>query len=174
MGTQSKDHEDHLSDRLVHAYERMLERAKQTLHGAAEGSVLHHTLEVSKEKAVELGELTREEAEKVGEYVLRDLHNAAQYLADEERELADWARLDLLLIETDLLNRFSLLVDRTKVELEKIRLDAAAFGEWHTGEVTGIGTLQCIQCAETIHFHKVSRIPPCPKCHSTVFRRVID
>ncbi len=174
MGTQSEDHENHLSDRLVHAYERMLERAKQTLRGSAEGSVLQHALEAAKEKAVELGELTREEAEKVGEYVLRDLHDAARYLADEERELADWARLDLLLIEADLLNRFSLLVDQTKVELEKLRLDAAAFGEWHTGEITGIGTLQCIQCGETIHFHKVSRIPPCPKCHGTVFRRVID
>jgi hypothetical protein len=174
MGTQSRDQEDHLSDRLVHAYERMLERARQTLHAAPEGSVVLHALEVAKEKAVELGELTREEAEKVGDYVLRDLHDAAHYIADEERELGDWARLDLLLIETDLLNRFSLLVDQTKVELEKLRLDAAAFGQWHTGEVTGIGTLQCIQCGETIHFHEVSRIPPCPKCHGTVFRRVID
>ncbi|MDH5595020.1 MAG: zinc ribbon-containing protein, partial [Gammaproteobacteria bacterium] len=45
-------------------------------------------------------------------------------------------------------------------------------GEWHTGEVVGVGTLRCKACGELLHFHATGHIPPCPKCQKTVFNRV--
>lgn len=166
------DHDTGFPHRLVSAYEHMLARSKQSLSGQA--TPLRQAIDRAKDTAVELGELTREEAEKVGDYVLRDLEDAARFVNQQETELGDWLRLDILLIETDLLNRFSLLVDRTRAELDKLALDAAVYGEWHSGEVTGPGTLQCIDCGERLHFSKVSHIPPCPKCHGSRYRRAID
>jgi hypothetical protein len=43
--------------------------------------------------------------------------------------------------------------------------------QFHTGEVTSLGTLTCKGCQAEMHFKGTSRIPPCPKCHQTVFRK---
>lgn len=174
MANEFNDKRPAPPEHLVSAYERMLDRTKQALYEAGEkaGPLVEKALAIAKQKAFELGELTREEAETVSDYVVRDIHDAANYIVEQERELSDWARLDLLLVETKLLDMFSTVVDQTKLELDQWAKTAQLFGEWNTGEITGIGTLECVQCGQTIHFHKISHIPPCPKCHGTLFRRI--
>ena len=49
--------------------------------------------------------------------------------------------------------------------------EQAELAGYHTGEITGPGTLVCDNCGEELHFHKPSRIPPCPKCKGTSFHR---
>lgn len=172
--------DNHTSEKLVHAYNRMMERVKAALEHAEHDTLptVQQHIESAKKKAVELGELTREEAEKIGAYVKRDLHDAADYLTTTGRELATWFRFDLKLIEQRVLDAFAGMVDRTRLELDKLGLrakeaDAAeTTNTWHTGEVTGVGTLSCTACGQPIHFHATGRIPPCPKCHTTTFRRV--
>ena len=169
--TSQSNHEKH-----IHAYNRMLERAREFLDQAGEGlkPKLQEAVEAAIEKTSELGELTREEAEKIGEYLKRDLESAAGYLAsDEAKELKDWLRMDLDLIEARILDALSLLVDPTEVELA-MWAEQARLAEWHTGEITGPGTLVCVNCGEELHFHKTGHIPPCPKCKGTVFRRKLD
>jgi len=161
-------------DRLIHAYDRMLQRTEHTLAMAAAHSelVLSRALDMARDKALGLGELTREEADKVHDFVTRDLYAAGQHLAMEERDIADWLRLSLLAIEKELLNRFSGLAQTAKFELKHLEKARRRFDEWHTGEVTTIGTLRCRHCGEVIHFERTARIPPCPKCHTSVFERV--
>ncbi len=43
--------------------------------------------------------------------------------------------------------------------------------EFKTGEVTSFGTLTCKSCGSEMRIKAAGRIPPCPKCHKTVFRR---
>ena len=95
-----------------------------------------------------------------------------RYLAEEERELADWLRLSLLLIEKTLLRRFSTLAEAAKLELRHLDKGRQRVTEWHTGEITSIGTLRCRACGELVHFERTGRIPPCPKCHATAYERV--
>jgi predicted Zn-ribbon and HTH transcriptional regulator len=108
----------------------------------------------------------------VHDFVTRDLYAAGRHLAMEERDIADWLRLDLLAIEKELLNRFSGLAQAAKFELKHLEKARKRFDEWHTGEVTTIGTLRCRHCGEHVHFERTARIPPCPKCHTSVFERV--
>ncbi|MES9926605.1 MAG: hypothetical protein ABW158_00685, partial [Candidatus Thiodiazotropha sp. 6PDIVS] len=42
---------------------------------------------------------------------------------------------------------------------------------YHTGEVTGPGTLVCAQCGKEMHFKKTGHIPPCSGCKGTDFQR---
>jgi Zn finger protein HypA/HybF involved in hydrogenase expression len=42
--------------------------------------------------------------------------------------------------------------------------------EYKTGEVAGPGTLSCKECGAEMKLTTSVRIPPCPKCHKTVFR----
>ena len=164
------------NDKLTHAYEKMLDRARSFVSDAGRelAPKLDYAVEMAKEKASELGELTREEADNIADYLKRDLHDAATFLADENSELRDWLRLDVELVETRIIDALSMLVDHTKVDLADFAEQAQRFGEWRTGEITGPGTLICKGCGEVLHFHKTGHIPPCPKCHATTYQRATD
>jgi rubrerythrin len=160
-------------ERLIQAYDAMLQRVEQGLDTAAAGSetALAHALYAARRTAVDLGELTREEADKVHEFVSRDLYDAGQQLAMEEREVADRLRLGTLSVEKALLVRFTRLAQAAKLELRHLDKARRRLAEWHTGEVTGIGVLRCRHCGELLHFERTGRIPPCPRCHATVYER---
>jgi len=154
---------------LARAYERMLERVR---HGLEDTEArLEHALEAAREKAVELGELTREEAERVAGWVRRDLHEAARHAAGTGEDLARWLRFDLELIEARLWELFSAAADRTRLELMALEEAAGAPPPYRTGEVAGPGTLVCRGCGERLRFRRAGRIPPCPRCRGTEFER---
>jgi len=170
----NKTNQPDSNQRLIHAYNRMMEHLKSAFEHIEHEArpALGHLIEVAQQKAVELGELSREEAEKIGIYIQRDIEDAAEYLAGPEaKELSDWFKFDIGLIEERLLELFSSVADKTKLELMVLEERARQAGKYHTGEITGIGTLICTQCGKEIHFHTTGHIPPCPKCHATLFTR---
>jgi hypothetical protein len=42
---------------------------------------------------------------------------------------------------------------------------------FNTGEVSGPGKLTCTDCGTGLNLEQSSRIPPCPTCHKTEFRK---
>ena len=160
-------------DRLVDAYERMLERVQDTAEATEKKTVpwLREALAEARERAVTLNELTREEAEKIATYVERDVQDAAEFIAESGQEFRDWLRFDIALIQDRFLEVFAGMADQTSQALKDIAERARVINTYHTGEITGPGTLLCSACKEPLHFEKTGRIPPCPKCHHTEFRR---
>ena len=160
-------------ERLVQAYDLMMERVGGAFHKAEQDALpgLQHNIEIAKEKAVELGELTREEADKIAAYLRRDIHDAAEYLADTGEELSQWLRFDIELIEQRLWELFSQVADKTRLELLQLQERAKAASEYHTGEVTGPGALQCVGCGNLLYIKASAHIPPCAKCRGTVYQR---
>ena len=160
-------------DKLVEAYERMLKRTHDTIELAGKETVpaFRELLHKTRDNMVELGELTREEAHKVAEYVERDIRDAAGYIAETGEDLKSWWRFDLDLMEQRMLDVFSRVADQTSVQLRNLAEQARRANLYQTGEVTGPGTLVCESCGAEIHMHKTGRIPPCPKCHATNFKR---
>lgn len=166
--------ENRHDNRLVEAYERMLERIRHAgeIADREVRPALAHLVETAKDKAVEVGELTREEAEKVGAWIRRDIEDAADWLAsDKARELVDWLKFDIRLVEERLFELFTSVADKTRLELIRLKQAAERASEYHTGEVTGIGALECTACGKVLHFHATGHIPPCPQCHGTRFVR---
>ena len=160
-------------DKLVHAYEHMLKRTHETIEQAEKESVpvFRELLHKIRDNMVEIGELTREEANKVAEYLERDVKDAATYIADTGEDLKSWWRFDMDQIEQKMLSTFSSVADQTSVQLQSWAEQARQAGLYHTGEITGPGALQCDACGAEMHMHKTGRIPPCPKCHATAFKR---
>lgn len=155
-----------------HFYDDLMKKAHDFLDEADKefGPKIDYAIAQAKEKMSELEELTSEEVDKLGEYLQRDLVDAAEFSGG----LGDWLRFDLDLIEDRILEVFSSMVDQTRLELDRLKQDAIRYGEWHTGEITGIGTLKCKTCGELLHFHQSGHIPPCPKCQGTRYARQSD
>jgi hypothetical protein len=164
---------EHKEHRLIEAYEHMLEQVHELFETAEEKyrPKLHEAIETAQKKAFEIGKLSQDEAEKVAGYLKRDLTDMGQYLNDTGKDFRDWFKFDMEVIE----NRFKQLLinaaDRTSLELSRLKERMEVNATWHSGEVTGPGTLVCDKCGQEVHFEKTSHIPPCPKCHATVFRR---
>lgn len=169
----AKKREAKAEQKQVEAYERMMERT----HAAMESAPKEHrpplrkSLEEAREKAVELGELTREEAQRIAQFLQRDIEDAAHYLSESGREMSDWFRFDLRLLEERMIEMFSSVADQTRLELLELEERARLASEYRTGELTGPGTLECAGCSKLMQFVKAGHIPPCPQCHGTVFHR---
>ena len=160
-------------DALGAAYEKMYERAAENFHKLKEKGepVLHHLIDEAKEKAVELEELTEQEAAKVAEWLKRDIDDAASYLSETGHELKDWLGYESVMLESAVLDLLLKIADKTTLELLQLKENNMRPYSYHTGEITGPGTLICDKCEEKLHFYKAGKIPPCPKCHGTSFHR---
>jgi predicted RNA-binding Zn-ribbon protein involved in translation (DUF1610 family) len=160
-------------EKAVHAYNRMMEQVKAFLEKTEKKTLaaLQHGVELAKDKAVELGELSREEAERIGDYLRRDLEDAGEYLANTGEELSTWLHFDLNLVEERLWETFTAAADQTKLAFLDLARRAQRASEYHTGDLTTVGSLQCSACGELLHFHTTGHIPPCPRCRQTVFVR---
>ncbi len=157
---------------LTRAYDRMLAHIREAWDSNPGKESLQHFIDSAREKAVAVGEITREEADKLAAFIRRDLEDAARFLDKEEtREFVDWLRFDIALIEDRLLELFTSVADRTKLAYIRLQEQASHANDYHSGEVTSIGTLYCQDCGQALHFKKTSHIPPCPKCHGSRFRR---
>lgn len=165
---------DHpVQDKLVDAYHKMLEEMKHLWHEAEDHTVpqMKQNLDKAMDKAAELGELSREELEVTASYLKKDLEQAADFLTESETRVADWLKFDLQFAEQKFAEVFAQAVDKTRIELGQFKETIREEAEWHTGEITGIGILFCQKCGEELQFKKPGHIPPCPKCHHTVYKK---
>ena len=158
------------------AYKRMLGWVKEFVEEAEDelAPKINYAIDAAKEKATELGELTREEAEHVANYLQRDLRDAAEYLETEGKELGDWLKFDIELIEDRLLDAMSHAINTTSIELQQLSERAKQENIWYMGEVTGPGTFACDNCQHEIIFYHIQDIPACPQCGKGVFRRLTN
>lgn len=126
--------------------------------------------------AVRLGELSKEEAELVGNYLRRDLAALGRWLDRGGHALSQWLDFDLDLLEGELWDWLKQSADPTELAWLKAALppEAPASDEFHTGEICGLGSLECRGCGQRVRFTKPGPIPPCPRCHKTVFSRLAD
>lgn len=169
--SERKDHD--AVDQLVAAYESMIERLHSLLNRAENkaGPAFSEALIEARERAVELGELTREEADKISRYIERDMKDAASYIVETGQDFRDWFVFDWKLVEGRLFDLLAGVADQTSLQLRELAEQAKAMNIYHTGEITGPGTLVCTGCSKELHFRKTGHIPPCAQCKGTEFQR---
>jgi len=158
------------------AYSTMLQRVRHGLEEIEDdvGLKFHYAVDAAKEKAYELGELSREEADVVGDYLKRDVHDAAEYLSKEGKEFSDWLKFDVELVEARLADVFRHAINTTTIELQALAERAAEENIWYMGEVSGPGTFKCADCEHEIQMFHIQDLPACPKCGAAQFHRVSD
>lgn len=164
---------------LQQAYQKLLTRLHDNWHDSWQQTQtdiapkLQYLLETTKEKALAAQELTKEEIDIVSGYIYRDIHDAQQYLKKTGKELKDWLAFDWQLAEQKAWEMLETLADKATVDRLHLEEELEERVEYHTGEITGIGTLVCQKCHQSLHFKAHSHpIPSCPHCHHTVFSRL--
>ncbi|MBB1125384.1 zinc ribbon-containing protein [Thiospirillum jenense] len=169
---------DLYSNRLIRAYERMLDLLH--VHSTAEAdnaapvfTKLRDQLAAVRDRMVELGELTREEANRIGDYLERDLHDAASYLVTTGDDLRNWWRFDVALIEERILTAFTSVADQTSLQLRQLQHEGRQFDRYQTGDITAPGTLRCTGCGAAVTLTQTGCIPACPACGGTQFGRSV-
>lgn len=153
----NEHHEISLYEKLAGRTADLLEEGKKTVDEA---------LKNAKEELVKAGDFSSEQMDRVASYVRRDLSEQAKTASEAVKKSVDPHR-----VAAGVQSVFSRILMATSDALADLAKKTEKNLELRTGEVTNPGTLTCKECAAEMHIKTTVRIPPCPKCHKTVFRK---
>lgn len=137
----------------------------------------------------EMGDHSKEVIAKAQDTFRKDMASSNHYVADISKDAKK--TLENMLdkggeLWRDLAKESEYLVDLSRDKSGGFLANVArAIGEWSlgfgekldktltykTGEITHGGEFACLDCEAKIHLKQPGRIPPCPKCRATAFRR---
>ena len=159
--SENHDHDEHqdvsLYEKLANRTAELLEEGKKTLDEA---------LKKAKEELSKAGEFSGEQMDKAATYVKRDVAENAEKATEAIRKAVDPQR-----VAAGAQSIFSRILNSAADALSDLAEKAEKTVEFKTGEVTSAGTLTCKDCGAEMHIKTTGRIPPCPKCHKTTFRK---
>lgn len=156
-----EEHED------VGLYQKLAGQAAEILQDGRKG--LEDALKKAGDEVSSGGEYTREQAEKIAGYLRRDLSEVgkkAQQARDSVLNAVEPHR-----VAAGVQSGLSRLLGTAADLLNDVVGKSEHVLEFKTGEVTSPGTLTCKECGKEMHFKSTVKIPPCPHCHKTVFRK---
>ncbi|MDX2493717.1 MAG: hypothetical protein QNK27_02020 [Desulfuromusa sp.] len=151
----------------VGLYEKIISRTEELLGSGRKN--LDEALKRAGEDLSSAGDFTRERAEKISAFVKRDI----QHTVDSAGKGKDSVKkaVDPKRVAAGAQSIFSRILSNTAETLTDWAKKTEQQLEYKTGEVTSPGTLTCKECGEEIHMKKTAKIPPCPKCHHTMYRK---
>lgn len=154
---QREQEEVGLYEKLAARTADLLDEGKKTFDEA---------LKKAKEELAAAGDFSREHADRIGDYVRRDLMNSTRKAGESVKKAVAPQRL-----AAGVQSAFARIVSSAAETLTELAERSEKSLEYRTGEVTSPGTLTCKECSAEIHMTKTTRIPPCSKCHKTLFRK---
>lgn len=154
---QNDQQEVSLYEKLAARTAELLEEGKKTLDEA---------LKKAKDELGKAGEFSTEQMDKVADYVKRDVADNAEKATEAIKKAVDPQR-----VAAGAQAIFARILNSAVDALSDLAEKAEKATEFKTGEVTSAGTLTCKECGAEMHMKTTGRIPPCPKCRKTIFRK---
>ena len=148
-------------------YEKMSKRTAELLEEGKK--TFEEALKKAGEELGNAGEFSSEQADKVKAWVRRDFALMGEH-ADKARDSFKKA-VEPHRVAAGAQSLFSWFLSSTAETLSDWAEKTEKQLEYKTGEVTSPGTLTCKACEAEMHLKSNVRIPPCPKCHKTFFRK---
>lgn len=160
----SEHKEKHQEQEEIGLYEKLASRTADLLEEGKK--TFDEALKRAKEELSSAGDFSKERIDKLGDYVQRDLKENANKAKDAVKKAIEPQR-----IAAGAQSAFTRILTTTAEALTELAERSEKMLEYKTGEITSSGTLTCKECEAEMHMTKTTRIPPCPKCHKTVFRK---
>jgi len=148
----------------VGLYEKLASRTAELLESGR--TTLDDALKRARQEMTKAGEFSEEQMDRVTSYVKRDVMKNAHRATKAVREAIDPHR-----VAAGAESIFARILASAGDALSDLAKRAEEHLEFRTGEVTSPGTLTCQECQADLRMKTIGRIPPCPKCHKTVFRK---
>jgi len=194
MATEKK--QDQTTDEELAAYEKMRQRVSKTfgeLHDRINGKTISQAIDKATTELKEAGGHSMEAIGKASAALKKDIASTTEHLKPKVDEVGEEAKKQFdhwldkggalwhdIAQEAEHVYEFSrdkggaFLVNVTRGLSEWGRatgekLDTSL--KYKTGEISHGGEFICTNCDGKIHLKHPGRIPPCPKCTKTVFRR---
>ena len=159
---QKKDNQDDVS-----LYEKMVSQTEELVGSGRK--TLDEALKRVQDDLSSAGNFTREQSEKVSTFVKRDIKHIVDSASKSKTNVKE--AVDPKRISVGAKSIFSRILSNTAETLGDWAKKSEDNLEFKTGEITSPGSLTCKECGEVIHMKKTAKIPPCPKCHHTLYRK---
>jgi hypothetical protein len=155
----------------VSTYERLAAKTHELLQRNKGRSAdwLNSAIDTAATQLDHAGEYTKEETAKAKNFLKRDLEATKQDYDEASKYLKK--ALHPSRVGGGFVNLAAHLFDATGEAFRKWGEKSKQAVTYRTGETTSPGTLTCIACGQTLSAEKTTRIPPCPKCQETTFRK---
>jgi len=158
-------------DRDISNFEKLASKTKERLIASKDQSMewLHMAVDASADQLEKAGNFTKEEGERSGRFLKRDLASARVDFT-RAREFMNKG-LNPSRVSGGFVDLASHLFGSMGDMFQGWAAKSEEALAFNTGEVTGPGKLTCTYCGTELNMERSSRIPPCPKCHKTDFRK---
>ena len=149
-------------------YDQLAASFVEFFEGGAEKSAAfaQTALEKARKQLTSAGAFSEEQGLKLKKFMERDFAHMATEMRDEAKEKLDPSRLSV-----GALSSIASLLRGAGSMLSDVANRADRNLKCRSGEITTAGTLICSACGHEIHKKKTGRVPPCPKCHATEFKK---
>ena len=158
------ENQDNNEQKEVGFYEKLAARTAELLEEGRK--TLDEALKKAKDEMSKAGDLSSEQMDKIASYVKRDVTENAGKATEAVKKAVDPQR-----VAAGAQSIFARILNSASDALSDLAEKAERQVEFKTGEVTSAGTLTCKECDAEMHMKTTGRIPPCPKCHKTIFRK---
>ena len=155
-------------DPAADQYDQLAARFKELFEAGAEKSseFAAVAMEKAREQLTAAGIFSEQQGKNLKAFLERDFSQITATMRDEAKEKLNPARVSAGAIAS-----LTALLNMAGSALTSAAEKAEQAITCRSGEITSAGTLKCVACGDELHFKKTGRIPPCPKCHATEFRK---
>ncbi|MEO8739815.1 MAG: hypothetical protein ABI537_08935 [Casimicrobiaceae bacterium] len=152
-------------------YDRFVEKSRQLFEAGQEKGrdAFDKAMDRAREQLSAAGEFSAEQGALYKKYMQRDLEQTAEDMRTLGKQAEE--RFHPSRVGAGALSSLAKLLHATGTAMTSLSRKAEGALAYMTGEVTTAGTLTCTSCAQTVQLKSTGRVPPCPKCHGTVFRK---
>jgi hypothetical protein len=195
MENEEKKQTENMEEELA-AYEKLRQRVSKSF-GELNEKISKESISQAMDKAMsdlkEMGEHSRETIARAGETLKKDIASTAEQVKPRVDKVTrpameqfdQWLNKGGALWQ-DIANESRYIKELSRDKSGAFLLNVTrALSDWSTGvteklgtslryktgEITHGGEFVCTSCEGRIHLKKPGRIPPCPKCSKTEFRR---
>ena len=158
---QNNDQDD------VSLYEKIVSQTEELMTSGRKS--FDEALKRAGDELSSAGNFTREQSEKVSAFIKRDIQHIADSSSKGKTNVKEAVNPQRLSVGAKSI--FSKILSNTAETLNDWAKKSEQTLEFKTGEITSPGSLTCKSCDEVIHMKKTAKIPPCPKCHKTLYRK---
>ena len=164
QGNEEEQKEVSLYEKLALRTRELLEEAREKTAETAESA-----LERAKAEMIAAGEFGREQGERLKAFLIRDLQATSENalkMGETAREMLEPHR-----VAAGIQSSLAKILETVGSTFEEWGSKLESRLDYKTGEITSPGTLTCKKCESSMKMLKTGRIPPCPKCQGTDFRK---